>query len=489
MQERTINTYISNSSITLMHPLSEEILLSWRLLQIVSFVFNETELSFTICPKCNKCAGRFAQSVSLETGIFIVSSLEERLGAIYPGEKITHDKTISGDVYRIPHSCKRVDKEGIYFHRAGSGPNHNHRSSKLFSFSSFSCIPVHPIRTRTTSPKHVQPQPKYKRCPTPTSFVDAALDSPVLPFIRHSSIPPNCRQEVCHVHARSAITSPSSIRSFRIDKSVSFQPSYSQEDLLTLTKSPSLNSHRQAEAKPKKPEHPDVLNVQRAHSLHWMNSPQAEEWSYNANSFRRDRLGSLDDCLDEPVDRTTVRKSLTPCPDMNRPLYPDNYAKLAIISELDKSFQRVGPLGYDAYTLPFSKRLPDSRSCYVRPSIQPTTFQFPIGPLPVKLMKEPNFSEGGNIIINNTEYQVPRMVHKAAPDPIYDVPQRHTLSSDPSSDTSTSTPPQSSYKPKRYSNKRKNSSNSSNLSSTTLSEGLPYSPDDSDSGPDRITMI
>ena len=488
--------HISDNSISLVHPLAQETILTWKLSQIISFVFNETEFSFSICSKCNKCAGRFAQSVSLETGIFIVSSLEERLASIYPGEKVSHEKTISGDIYRVPHYCKRIDKEGNYFSQTGT--QSQNRSSRLLSFP-LSCIPISSLKSPKT-PRAPQTQPKYKRCPTPTSFIEGLPDSPSLPFIRHSSVPPiqsrNYGYDSASLYTKSTVTSPASMRSIRVDNSVTFHPCYSQEDILSATfqsylpKSPSLNSTRYTpQGKPVKPVYP--YNVPRRFSQCWPNSPIAPgDWSYAVHTGVRSRHGSLGDQPSEPMDSPYVRKSLTPAPNASR-LFAEE-SKLYIISELDKSYQSISQVGYDSHSLPICrKRFIDHRA---RSSLRSNTFQFPLGTLPVKLTKEPNYSQGGNILINNTEYQIPRMVPEAGSDCVYDVPSH--LISEASSDTGGSTPPETSYnmyadrnKSKLYQTNRKDSINSSNLSSTTLSEGIPYSQDDSDSGPDRITLL
>ena len=147
MKERNVNIYISNDSISFLHPLTETTLLTWPLSQITSFLFNETDFSFSVCSKCNKCSGRFAQQVSLETGIFVVSSLEERLAIIYPEDKLYHEKTISGDVYRVPHSCSRIDKDGVHFTRPAGRTRI--RTSKLLSFP-LSCISAGPSKLQKT---------------------------------------------------------------------------------------------------------------------------------------------------------------------------------------------------------------------------------------------------------------------------------------------------------------------------------------------------
>ena len=493
MKERVINMYISNNSISLVHPLAEETILTWRLSQIVSFVFNETEFSFSICSKCNKCSGRFAQVISLETGIFIVSSLEERLASIYPGEKLSHEKTISGDIYKVPHSCKRIDKEGIYFPNKGLPSN----NSKLISLA---CIPLKSpkpaVRTQVT-------QPKYKRCPTPTSFIDGLPGSPSLPFTRHSSVPPtqsrNHGYDSVSLYAKSALASPASMRSFRVDNSVSFNPCYSQEDIISATfngylpKSPSLTSAKYTpQSKPFKQVY--QYQMPRTLSQHWSNPPVAPgDWNYATNTAFRSRHGSLGAEPAEPMNSPFARKSLTPVPNLSRIHYPEeSHNKLSIISELDRSYQSISQVGYESHSLPIRRnRLIDHRP---RPSVRSNTFQFPIGSLSVKLTKEPNFSEGGNIIINETEYQIPRMIPDVGSENVYDIPSH--LVSDPSSDTGSSTPPDDSYnmytdrnKSKRLQTNRKDSINSSNISSTTLSECLPFSQEDSDSGPDRITLL
>ncbi|KAI6654934.1 hypothetical protein LOD99_2813 [Oopsacas minuta] len=484
MRERVVNIYISNSSISLIHPLAEETILSWRLSQIISFVFNETEFSFSICPKCNKCSGRFAQQVSLETGIYIVSSLEERLGNVYPGQKLFHEKTISGDIYRTLHSCQRIDKENIYL--TGPSTQNSNRSSKLLSFP-LSCISVGP--SKPSKPRTPLNQPKYKRCPTPTCFTE---NSPTLSFTRHTSLPPiyQSRNHGCDtssLYLKSALTSPVSVGSFRIDP-FSVRSSHSQEDLLggpgmqCLPKSPSLNTTKYIPGRLNKPSysHP------RLHS-HYMSNPQPAtvDWNNTLKTEYRSRHESLgDDLTDSPY----ARRSITPIPNSSRIMYQEETLnKLSIISELERPFKSGGPLGYDSHSLPIRRK--KSLETRVRVSLRSNTFQFPIGTLPVKLAKEPNYTEGGKIIINNTEYQIPRMV------PEDECDTSIVEAFDPSSDTSTSSPPDKNrlywdrMKQRRYQSKRKSSTKSSTLSSTTLSDALPFSQEDSDSGPDRITLL
>lgn len=487
MKERNVNIYISNDSISFLHPLTETTLLTWPLSQITSFLFNETDFSFSVCSKCNKCSGRFAQQVSLETGIFVVSSLEERLAIIYPEDKLYHEKTISGDVYRVPHSCSRIDKDGVHFTRPAGRTRI--RTSKLLSFP-LSCISAGPSKLQKTRTPPIRP--KYKRCPTPTSFTEAPLDTPPLPFTRHSSMPPaqqrNHGYDTSSLYLKSAITSPISVASSRPEFS-SFHPSQSQEDLLSVTgphclpKSPSLNTQRYVHGRPTNPHCP---SKPRPQSYLLSVPPIAPcDWNCTLHCTPRSRHGSAGDHQEDLMDSPYARKSITPLPNSSRIMYTeDTLNKLSIISELEKSFHAGGGLGYDSHSLPIRRRrFPDHRP---RASLRSNTFQFPIGVLPVTLAKEPNFTEGGKIIINNTEYQVPRMV---AEDPDYD-PHLLGEGSDPSSDTSASSPPGVTGYPKqkRYQNKRK-PSQSSTFSSTTLSEALPYSQDDSDSGPDRITLL
>lgn len=64
-EQTIINIYLTNSCIAFVHPITEETLLSWKLSQIVSFVFDQSEFSFVICSKCSKCSGRFTQEVSI----------------------------------------------------------------------------------------------------------------------------------------------------------------------------------------------------------------------------------------------------------------------------------------------------------------------------------------------------------------------------------------------------------------------------------------
>ena len=488
MKERSINTCITDDSISLLHPLTEDTLLSWKLSHIISIVYNKTEFSFSICSKCDKFSGHFAQQVSLETGIFVVSSIEERLADIYPEEKVHHEKTISGDLYRVPHSCGSLEEE-VDFTRPVGRPRI--RTSKFFSFP-LSCISAGPSKL----PKLRTPlnQPKYKRCPTPTSFTDPPLDSPSLPFTRHSSMPPgqtrNYGYDTSSLYLKSAITSPVSVGSSRPEYST-FHPSQSQEDLLSVTgphclpKSPSLNAQRYIHGRPTKPSDPSKPRPQS----HLLSVPPIApcDWNYTLHTTCRSRHGSLGDHQEDVTDSPYARKSLTPIPNASRIMYTEETLnKLSIISELEKSLHTGGHLGYESHSLPIRRRrFPDHRP---RAALRSNTFQFPIGVLPVTLAKEPNFSEGGKIIINNTEYQVPRMIPEDEQDSVYD-PHLPGEGSDPSSDTSASTPPGITGYPKqkRYQNHRK-PSHSSTFSSTTLSEALPYSQDDSDSGPDRITM-
>ena len=484
MKERNVNICVSDSSIALLHPLTEDTLLSWRLSQIISIVYNETEFSFSICSKCNKCSGRFAQQLSLETGIFVVSSLEERLAAIYPEDKLYHEKTISGDVYRVPHSCSRLSKEEFDFTIPTIRPRA--RTSRVLSFP-LSCISAG--SSRPPKPRNTLNQPKYKRCPTPTSFTDLPLDSPSLPFTRHSSVPPtqsrNHGYDTSSLYLKSAITSPISVASSRQDYS-SVHPSHSQEDLLSVTglhclpKSPSLNAQRYIHGRPSRP---------RPQS-HFLSVPPIapSDWNYTLHTTSRSRHGSLGDHQEDITASPYSRKSLTPLPNASRIMYTeDTLDKLSIISELEKSYHKGSHLSYESRSLPIRRRrFPDHGH---RAALRSNTFQFPIGVLPVTLAKEPNFSEGGKIIINNTEYQVPRMVPEDETDTVYD-PHSLGEGSDPSSDTSASSPPGVTGYPKhkRYQNHRKQSQ-SSTFSSTTLSEALPFSQDDSDSGPDRIIML
>ena len=49
--------------------------------------------------------------VTLQTSILIIGTMEDRISSIYadiPGAVITHEKNISGDVYRVPHQCRRI---------------------------------------------------------------------------------------------------------------------------------------------------------------------------------------------------------------------------------------------------------------------------------------------------------------------------------------------------------------------------------------------
>ncbi|KAI6660666.1 hypothetical protein LOD99_10346 [Oopsacas minuta] len=110
-EQSIINIYLTNNCIAFVHPITEETLLSWKLSQIVSFVFDQSEFSFVICSKCSKCAGRFTQEVTLQTSILIIGTMEDRISSLYadiPGAVITHEKNISGDVYRVPHMCRRI---------------------------------------------------------------------------------------------------------------------------------------------------------------------------------------------------------------------------------------------------------------------------------------------------------------------------------------------------------------------------------------------
>ena len=74
--------------------------------------------------------------VTLQTSILIIGTMEDRISSLYadiPGAVITHEKNISGDVYRVPHLCRRtIDSKQDILYNTKLACNSPSTFSKLY---------------------------------------------------------------------------------------------------------------------------------------------------------------------------------------------------------------------------------------------------------------------------------------------------------------------------------------------------------------------
>lgn len=399
MKERVINLCINNSSILLCHPVTEGILLSWKITQIVSFLLNEVEFSFVICSKCNKCAGRFGLTVSVETGIYIASMLEERGSFAYQISNLQREKTRSGDIYHMPHVCHRTDREYLSLSRT---------RSLYSSISSKSQGLGNAFNNLLNMPhKEEKIHPSISKYSYHTQRYNSTGNTLPKQFNRTHS------QPISSI-GFSKIAASSSFNPLTINIANGYQPDITNypnydnhltEDPYNKDSSPQIQSRSTLNSTPISTStykciqnhNSNVSNMHYANSQELIDPTVKDTSSYQTYTLPRSLMRRR--CSEGNV-LSSNKKVQSDCISIG------NDASQWILPRELKMGNREFNQGYG--TLPCRRRVASESktSLYSNSS----TFQFPLSSIPVKLKKEPNFTSGGEIIIGETEYKIPRLV-------------------------------------------------------------------------------